>query len=598
MLSRISLALVALVGLSGAAASQALTLPEIGIQNSGTCRQLSVRNRANAAQVPMGCVDTGSNGFRSTPNALSLPSNADAASGGDVSPFSIKPPGGTFGRTHAQLAMDAGPSLLSFIPAGSTYAQFLADATSTFQSAANAMCAKSPAGGKIRLPALTMVLPAATSITWACPIVWEGQGWSEVPSGGGTWIHITGTVANPFKLTDPRARGTTFSNLGIYQDQPAPATPWTPTVYPYVFSVQGLAGMVRFDNIILAPVYDFVDADLSGRLETNNIFGQVLHNAYRLDRMYDKTHFTGKTHFWPVWSAAQGVMDWQVANADVLILRRVDGLEAPDTFVFGYRAGVRFEQSTTADPGGATGFASKVHFGNFYCDSCKWGVWNTKAGGTQPFQYAQGRFETFEFAGIVPNSPSNAPIAGSSSVQIDPAGGMDLSYGRLSSEVSAGSAINLANTSLPTRLRIGDFYARSYGGPAISMVQGANDDVSIATIPSIANGQLTSLTSAAFSAPLAMGSSVTMTAGGTFSMTSDRKGFVFTGAGTIASYTITLPATPYDGQEVFISPLVAVTALTVNAVSGQTVLNPPTSFVAGQPVSFVYVVGAGAWIRR
>ncbi|WP_156649750.1 hypothetical protein [Methylobacterium sp. Leaf89] len=494
--------------------------------------------------------------------------------------------------------MDLGPSLLSFIPVGTTYAQFLINATSAFQAAANAMCTKNPSGGKIRLPALTLIIPAETPISWTCPILWEGQGWSEVPSRGGTWIHITGAVANPFKLTDPGARGTTFSNIGIFQDQPAPATPWTPTIYPYVFSIQGVAGMVRFNNIILAPVYDFVDADLSGRLETNNIFGQVLHNAYRFDRMYDKTHLTGKTHFWPVWSAVQGVMDWQIANSDVLWLKRVDGLEAPDTFAFGYRSGVRLEKSETADPTGHTGYTTKAHFGNFYCDSCKWGVWNTKASGRLAFQYPQIRFETLEFAGIIPNSPNNTPIPNSSAVRVDTSGGLDASFGRLSSEFSSGPVIELLNTNIPSRVRIGDLYATAFTGAAINMVQGANNDVSIATIPSIAHGRLSSLTSAAFSAPLAMGGAITMTTGGSTAMTSDRKGAIFSGRGTIESYTITLPATPYDGQEVFLSPQVAVTSLTINTVSGQTVFNPPTAFTAGVPANFVYVVGLSAWFPR
>ncbi|POR40031.1 hypothetical protein CRT23_26100 [Methylobacterium sp. V23] len=365
-----------------------------------------------------------------------------------------------------------------------------------------------------------------------------------------------------------------------------------------MFSIQGVAGMVRFDNIILAPVYDFVDADLSGRLETNNIFGQVLHNAYRFDRMYDKTHFTGKTHFWPVWSAVQGVMDWQIANSDVLWLKRVDGLEAPDTFAFGYRSGVRLDKSDTADPTGLTGYTTKAHFGNFYCDSCKWGIWNTKASGPLAFQYPQIRVETLEFAGIIPNSPNNTPITNSSAVRVDSTGGLDASFGRLSSEVSNGPVINLLNTSTPSRVRIGDFYATAFTGAAINMVQGANNDVSIATIPSIAHGRLSSSTSAAFSAPLAMGGVIIMTTGGSTAMTSDRKGVIFSGRGTIESYTITLPATPYDGQEVFLSPCVAVTSLTIKTVSGQTVFNPPAGFTAGVPASFVYVVGSSTWFRR
>ncbi|MDV2984151.1 UNVERIFIED_CONTAM: hypothetical protein Q9R58_07540 [Methylobacteriaceae bacterium AG10] len=46
------------------AVAQTLTLPEMGIESAGDCRTLNVRNRVNAAQVPMGCLDTSTNGFR------------------------------------------------------------------------------------------------------------------------------------------------------------------------------------------------------------------------------------------------------------------------------------------------------------------------------------------------------------------------------------------------------------------------------------------------------------------------------------------------------------------------------------------------------
>ena len=58
MLRQISKALVALALLAGPAAAQNFTLPELGLQNTGTCRQLATRNRMNGAMVALGCVDT------------------------------------------------------------------------------------------------------------------------------------------------------------------------------------------------------------------------------------------------------------------------------------------------------------------------------------------------------------------------------------------------------------------------------------------------------------------------------------------------------------------------------------------------------------
>lgn len=60
---RLILACVALCSLLSPALAQTSVLPEIGIQASGPCPALMVRNRASKSMLPIGCVDTATNQF-------------------------------------------------------------------------------------------------------------------------------------------------------------------------------------------------------------------------------------------------------------------------------------------------------------------------------------------------------------------------------------------------------------------------------------------------------------------------------------------------------------------------------------------------------
>ncbi|GLS44355.1 hypothetical protein [Methylobacterium brachythecii] len=63
------LALLALASLSDAAWAQTYTLPEIGLQNIGSCRQFAVRDRTSTTMVPLGCFDTTKQTFQLAPVA-------------------------------------------------------------------------------------------------------------------------------------------------------------------------------------------------------------------------------------------------------------------------------------------------------------------------------------------------------------------------------------------------------------------------------------------------------------------------------------------------------------------------------------------------
>ena len=66
-------------------------------------------------------------------------------------------------------------------------------------------------------------------------------------------------------------------------------------------------------------------------------------------------------------------------------------------------------------------------------------------------------------------------------------------------------------------------------------------------------------------------------------------------AGTLATGTITMPAAPADGMVITFSSTKAITALTVNANTGQTINNAVTTLAVGQSASYVYRTASTAW---
>lgn len=75
MLHRIFPALLLLLAGSVFAQAQTFTLPEIGLQSSGACQQLAVKERASKTMVPIGCLDTPSKTWNLTPSNLKMQQN-------------------------------------------------------------------------------------------------------------------------------------------------------------------------------------------------------------------------------------------------------------------------------------------------------------------------------------------------------------------------------------------------------------------------------------------------------------------------------------------------------------------------------------------
>jgi len=68
-------------------------------------------------------------------------------------------------------------------------------------------------------------------------------------------------------------------------------------------------------------------------------------------------------------------------------------------------------------------------------------------------------------------------------------------------------------------------------------------------------------------------------------------------AGTLATGTVTMPASPADGMQVKICSTQIITALTLAGNTGQTVLNALTAFTAGSSAEYLYRSSNNTWYR-
>ena len=89
----------------------------------------------------------------------------------------------------------------------------------------------------------------------------------------------------------------------------------------------------------------------------------------------------------------------------------------------------------------------------------------------------------------------------------------------------------------------------------------------------------------------------TLTTGFTFTVANDQPVLVIDAAGTLATGTINLPATPTHGFIVEVSSTQTITALTVSG-NGHTIKNAPTTLLAGGGFSYRYDESVTTWFKR
>ncbi len=87
------------------------------------------------------------------------------------------------------------------------------------------------------------------------------------------------------------------------------------------------------------------------------------------------------------------------------------------------------------------------------------------------------------------------------------------------------------------------------------------------------------------------------TTGFTITVANNTSTLILNPAGTLATGTVTMPATPIDGQEVRFSSTQTVTTLTVSPNTSQTISNAPTTIAPGQGYAWIYHLATTNWFR-
>ena len=85
--------------------------------------------------------------------------------------------------------------------------------------------------------------------------------------------------------------------------------------------------------------------------------------------------------------------------------------------------------------------------------------------------------------------------------------------------------------------------------------------------------------------------------GFSYTLPSGYTGVVFTPAATLATGTVTMPLAPSDGMTVTISSSQIITALTVSANTGQSIINAITTILAGGTASYIYRLSNTTWYK-
>jgi hypothetical protein len=87
----------------------------------------------------------------------------------------------------------------------------------------------------------------------------------------------------------------------------------------------------------------------------------------------------------------------------------------------------------------------------------------------------------------------------------------------------------------------------------------------------------------------------TPTTGFSYTFAAGTQVLVMNPAGTLATGTITMPSAPSDGMTITIESTQQITAITVAANTGQTLVGAPSQIIPNQPISFIYRLGNTTW---
>ena len=88
-----------------------------------------------------------------------------------------------------------------------------------------------------------------------------------------------------------------------------------------------------------------------------------------------------------------------------------------------------------------------------------------------------------------------------------------------------------------------------------------------------------------------------LTTGFTYTFVAGTQVLVIVPAGTLATGTITMPPAPADGMTIRFSSSQIITALTVNANTGQNIVSAVTTLAAGGGAVYIYRLLNTTWYR-
>lgn len=90
---------------------------------------------------------------------------------------------------------------------------------------------------------------------------------------------------------------------------------------------------------------------------------------------------------------------------------------------------------------------------------------------------------------------------------------------------------------------------------------------------------------------------VTPSVGATITISNATTFYIINPSGGLGSLTIKMAASPTDNQVVFISTTQALTLLTLNANTFQSILNVPTTMIVGGFCGFIWNASLSKWFR-
>lgn len=279
--------LVLSAALSSRALAQGLGLPQLGIQSSGACRQLSVKDLSSGAMVPVGCLDSSIAGWSLTPKRFQLPAVADPSSGGDISPFSVTPPGG-FPYGLAEKAADA-VDAMAYMPENLRPQLRLRQTPTDVSSHLNAALAK---GKDVLLPPGDFYV--ADMITIPAKVCLRGAGTTNTRIRVGSNFNMAAPAVISFASSDASC----LKDVEIFFNQNVNGGRAGLIQYPWALDIRN-ATRLRLDNVRISAAWNGINGEgNAGGMSAGLLEIGAFNVGIRIEGFLDFAHFD-TIHCWP-----------------------------------------------------------------------------------------------------------------------------------------------------------------------------------------------------------------------------------------------------------------------------------------------------------